>query len=228
MVNHLVWIRRFFSPLDGDPTRLISLRLAAEQQAYAIKCEKLRANGYKGGRPASEKPNGYPNGYPEGYPNGYPKNNQMCPEDRSTEKEKESTTPLTPLGGIEPVVEAKRKRKRQAERLQGYRPEVVALVQRLLAQWPTSRDKKPIRHDLVDAVGAVEDLLNAHPEVTLDLLEAAALDWLQDPGDYPNAIQFWFGPGKAGKTPPWARAVKAEIYRRTNNPQPLPLDEVTA
>jgi hypothetical protein len=135
--------------------------------------------------------------------------------------------PPTPQGGTAAAPEPKPKRKRQAERIQGYRPEVVGLVQRLLAQWPTSRDSRPIRHDLVDAVGAVEDLLDAHPEVTLDLLEAAALDWLQDPGDYPNAIQFWFGPGKNGKTPPWARAVKAEIYRRTNNPQPLPLEEVT-
>lgn len=87
MVNHLVWITRFFVPLDGDDSRLVSIRLQEEQKAYQEKCDKLKANGSKGGRPKN------PETKPEGYPDGLANGNQMAPEEgrgkREVEKEKE-------------------------------------------------------------------------------------------------------------------------------------------
>lgn len=87
MDNLLVLVGQFFVPVDGDDSRLISIRLRDEQRAYEDKCQKLRENGRKGGRP--EKPNGSPDGLANGKPNGLANENQMGLEEGRGKKEKE-------------------------------------------------------------------------------------------------------------------------------------------
>lgn len=98
MVSEMVWVRKFFAPSERDPERLVSVRLQKEQNAYEVKCEQLRKNGGKGGRP--KKPNGYPSGYPDGlanglangYPDGIANEKQSAPEVGSRKEEKEVHT----------------------------------------------------------------------------------------------------------------------------------------
>jgi hypothetical protein len=95
MVKHMVWVSRFFVPVEGDPSRLLSPRLFKERQAYEAKCDQLRVNGAKGGRP--RKPNGLPNGLPDAKPDG----NQNVTEVGSEKKEK-ACTPQPPKGAEGP------------------------------------------------------------------------------------------------------------------------------
>jgi len=104
---------------------------------------------------------------------------------------------------------ASRKRKTILEKLEPYPTEVREMVQRLIDVWPCSRrDGSIVKNDVVDAASNVFSLLKNYPDLEIWQLEQAALDWLKDVPDYPNAIQFWFGPGKSGE-PPWMRGVRA-------------------
>lgn len=112
----------------------------------------------------------------------------------------------------------------RTERLAPFRPEVVAMVLRLESRWPRERGGALIRNDAVDTCSAIEAALKEQPDLDLQTLEEAAVDWLQDPGDYPNAMQFWFGPGKAGAEAHWKRAVRGILTRRSMSQKPpIPL-----
>ena len=93
MLPQMVWIRRFFVPLEDDPSRLVSLRLLEEQRAYQAKCETLKANGSRGGRP--KKPDGLADGSAKGLadakPSGKPDTNQTQTEVGSKNKEVHSS-----------------------------------------------------------------------------------------------------------------------------------------
>lgn len=94
MQKHLNWINQFFVPMPEDPSRLISLRLQAEREAYEEKCQKLRQNGTKGGRPHKA------NGYTKAKANGYADNNLL-----GTDTEAEvRNIPLPPSGGERDLV----------------------------------------------------------------------------------------------------------------------------
>lgn len=114
-------------------------------------------------------------------------------------------TPLPPKG--------EKRRRAKADRLAPYSSDVKGLVSHLQELWPTTRsDGSPVQNDVVDAASHVERILTEHPEIAITDLKAAALAYLADPPPFPNAIQFWFGPGKrGGSEPPWRRAVRALI-----------------
>jgi len=102
-----------------------------------------------------------------------------------------------------------RKRKTTTEKLEPYSAPVRQMVQKLYDVWPSQRiDGSTVRNDVVDAASNVELILKSYPDLALEQLEAAAAEWLEQKPDYPNAIQFWFGPGKSGE-PPWMRGVRA-------------------
>lgn len=112
MKKHMDWVLRFFVPSPEHPENLISLRLRAEQDAYELKCQTLRENGTKGGRPRKPegKPDGLPKGSPEAKPDGEPKPKPDKTEVGSGKKEKEvhatrvadaSAPPLQAAGGVE-------------------------------------------------------------------------------------------------------------------------------
>lgn len=97
MVKHLVWINQFFAPVEGDPTKLVSLRLQKELNAYQEKCQMLREHASKGGlkRAANAKANAQANA------NQPAKQtlNQTPAEVGS--RKLESTPPLPPQGGAD-------------------------------------------------------------------------------------------------------------------------------
>ena len=132
--------------------------------------------------------------------------------DRDKDIYKNTTTP-TPSA---PVGE-KKKRTAKAQKLAGYHPEVVGMVKRLLALWPSERiDGSKVRNDDVDSCSAVESIMVGFPDVTLSDLEAIALGWLDTKPAFPNALQFWFGKGKPGIEPPWRKEFRALLTRRAS------------
>lgn len=118
--KHLVWIREFFRPMEGNPSRLVSKRLLREQAAYEEKCEQLRKNGAKGGRPPK------PDQKPDGLQDGNQIKNQSGTEVGSWKKEKE-LPPKPPKGG---------KRKRLV--LEG---EILEWFEKAWKNWPTVNSK---------------------------------------------------------------------------------------
>lgn len=87
------WIRHFFVPDPTDATKLVSIRLQSEQKAYQEKCDALRQNGMKGGRPQK------PKGKPDAFSHEKPKANQMGPEvEVEVEKEEKKKRVPAPQG----------------------------------------------------------------------------------------------------------------------------------
>jgi uncharacterized protein YdaU (DUF1376 family) len=201
MVKHLVWIKRFFAPVEGDDSRLISLRLKEEQEAYESKCEQLRLNGQKGGRP--RKPKAEPSGYPSAEPNV----NQTQTEVGSGKKEKDSTP--TPSGP------GKRSRRGRGEILEAFSPEASRIVGELRPIWrKEDPDGRPIRVDLSLWGQRLDEILRAHPEVTPDLLIEAGRGYLGSERFRYQAPQFFFGVGKEGAEAAWVGYVRLLITKR--------------
>lgn len=230
MVNQMVWIRRFFVPVEGDETRLVSLRLLEERQAYDEKCAKLRANGSRGGRP--RKPDAKPNGYPDGFADG----NQMAPEEGRGKKEKEN--PPTPPSGLQGApqplapVEAKPLRQRrprgqaQAEAFKAYSPAAVELTKAVLAETPREDEGgRMIRTDPALLVERLDGLL-ANPDLTPDILLRS---WRAYVGGKPSKLkapQYFFGKqGDNGDNAANWRPFAKLIYTATaRKPAPAPAE----
>jgi hypothetical protein len=123
--------------------------------------------------------------------------------------------PPAPLPGLDLVPEKKPSRKeKKIQKLAPYRDDVVAMALAWEDRWPVARAGKKIRNDVVAVASLVEGILSRDPELDLATLDEAVSEWLKDPGDYPNAMEFWFGPGKNGISPPWERAVRGVLTRR--------------
>lgn len=212
MVKHLVWIHRFFVPVEGDEARLISLRLLEEQTAYEAKCDQLRANGLKGGRP--RKPEAKPDGLPDGKPKPEPDETEVG----SGKKEKE--VPPNPQGGIG---EPKRKRRTRTEIVQGFPEDVKTVVNTLGSQWRAEDpvDGRKITLDVASFAQRVSEILGQHPEITPQTLIGAGEAYLASQRTRYKAPQFFFGPGVGGEGPPWLGFVRAVITRNA-----LPLEPV--
>jgi len=126
-----------------------------------------------------------------------------------------NTTPSATLPGLDLVSESKSsKKEKKKQKLAPYRDDVVAMVLDWETRWPAERQGKKIRNDVVATASLVEGVLSREPELDLATLDEAVSEWLTNPGDYPNAMEFWFGPGKNGVSPPWERAVRAVLTRR--------------
>ena len=198
MVNQMVWIRRYFTPLEGDESKLVSLRLLAERRAYEDKCAKLKANGSRGGRP--RKSDGKPNGYPDGLANG----NQKAPEEGSGKKEKDKNLPngsadAAPLVPPEPEAVKPRRTRRsrqqaEAEAFSAYRPETVALAKAVVADTPREDESgRVIRVDAALLAERLDGLLQANADLTPEILQRA---WKAYVGGKPSKLkapQYFFG-----------------------------------
>lgn len=125
--------------------------------------------------------------------------------EKEQEKEKElkkTTTPLPPKGGG---------RIPRAKKLAPYPKEVVSFVEALSSEWPTKRkDGSKVESDIVKTVSRVNSILNDNPDITIADLGAAARSWIKTSPNWPNAMEFWFGPGK-GQEPPWRIEVQAKM-----------------
>ena len=84
----------------------------------------------------------------------------------------------------------------------------------LFGLWPKVRDGKRIPNDAVTTGARIEQILEEYPEINNDILREAALSYLETKPEFPNAIQFWFGPGKPGRMPPWEIEVRGLLTRK--------------
>jgi len=141
---------------------------------------------------------------------------QHATPETETETETKKTCALSAaLPGLDVVLEKKSSRKeKKKQKLAPYRDDVVAMALAWEDRWPVTRAGKKIRNDVVAVASLVEGILSRDPELDLATLDEAVSEWLKDPGDYPNAMEFWFGPGKNGISPPWERAVRGVLTRR--------------
>ena len=108
----------------------------------------------------------------------------------------------------------KPKPKSKKPRITGFKQSTRDLVNELFEIWPKIRDGKRIPNDAVTAGARIEQILEEYPEINNDLLREAALSYLETKPEYPNAIQFWFGPGKPGRMPPWEVEVRGLLTRK--------------
>ncbi len=108
----------------------------------------------------------------------------------------------------------KPKSKSKKPRITGFKQSTRDLVNELFKLWPKVRDGKRIPNDAVAAGARIELILDEHPELTPELLFEAALGYLETKPEFPNAIQFWFGPGKPGRMPPWEVEVRGLLTRK--------------
>jgi|GEM_PF-5760038 len=200
MVKHLVWVTKFFAPVEGDGTRLVSLRLLAEQNAYEAKCLVLRKNGAKGGRPS--KPKAKPDGFANGEPDVKPNTKANETEEGRRKKEK-ALPPKPPRGGTG--------RRSRQEILEPFGPEVVRVVNTLLDEWRTEdpEDGRPIKAGPEDTGKAVDGILKAQPHVTPDMLIQAGREYLASTRQRYKAPQYFFGPQG-----PWDGFVRAQMTTR--------------
>lgn len=106
--------------------------------------------------------------------------------------------------------------KKAKPKITAFDPKIREFVNDLFVVWPKQRDGKRIPNDVVTAAARVETIIKTHPEVTLDLLREAASSYLDTAPQFPNAIQFWFGPGKPGQMPPWEIEVRAALTKKEN------------
>lgn len=175
----------FFVP-DGE--RLVSVRMQIEAEAYEIKCQKLRENGTKGGRPPK----------PIAKPDGLKDENQMAPEVGSRKLEK--ALPPTPKGA--------RSRRSRVEILGAFSTEVCNVVNTLTAEWrgEDPEDGRSITVSIEDMGKAVDSILKAQPNVTPDMLIQAGRDYLASPRMRYKAPQYFFGPQG-----PWDGFVRAQM-----------------
>jgi hypothetical protein len=129
-------------------------------------------------------------------------------------------SPLAPPeGGVvavaAPAQEPRRKRKPRltVDEPGPYAPEIVSMVLRLREVWPTARGPKaePMHNDNYHACANIARILADHRSVDLEMLEKSAEAWLDTRPSYPNDIQNYFGPGKAGTTPPWLREYRGYV-----------------
>lgn len=209
MVKHLVWILRFFAPVEGDPSRLQSFRLLAEQNAYAEKCQKLRENGTKGGRPP--KPKAKPDGLPDGEPFEEPFGKPNKTEEGRRKKEKElPPTPLPAATGSAPKG-APRRRRSRAEVLVAFPQQVQEVVNPLVEAWhgEDPEDGRKITVDLALFGGRVQEILTAHPEVSGETLLQAAQAYLASKRNRYKAPQYFFGPEGPWKS--WVQFVLTQV-----------------
>lgn len=108
----------------------------------------------------------------------------------------------------------KPKQKSKKPRITGFKQSTRDLVNELFELWPKVRDGKRIPNDAVATGARIEQILEEYPEINNDLLREAALSYLETKPEYPNAIQFWFGPGKPGRMPPWEVEVRGLLTRK--------------
>lgn len=108
----------------------------------------------------------------------------------------------------------KPKPKNKKPRITGFKQSTRDLVNELFELWPKVRDGKRIPNDAVTTGARIEQILEEYPEINNDLLKEAALSYLETKPEYPNAIQFWFGPGKPGRMPPWEVEVRGLLTRK--------------
>jgi hypothetical protein len=108
----------------------------------------------------------------------------------------------------------KPKPKTKKPRITGFKQSTRDLVNELFELWPKVRDGKRIPNDAVATGARIEQILEEYPEINNDLLREAALSYLEMRPEYPNAIQFWFGPGKPGRMPPWEVEVRGLLTRK--------------
>ena len=104
--------------------------------------------------------------------------------------------------------------KSKKPRITGFKQSTRDLVNELFELWPKVRDGKRIPNDAVATGARIEQILEEYPEINNDLLREAALSYLETKPEYPNAIQFWFGPGKPGRMPPWEVEVRGLLTRK--------------
>lgn len=120
-------------------------------------------------------------------------------------------TPSYTVATVKGIGKRISKRKSKKEQMEPFPPELVSMVLCLLQRWPTTRKGEKFKNDPVSACSNIERALDSHEGLTLDMLRVAALEYLDNLPDFPNAIENWFGPGKPGTIPPWKIAVRGVL-----------------
>lgn len=111
----------------------------------------------------------------------------------------------------------KKKRRSIREKLdllEGYHPSAELVVRELIPVWPTEAGERTIKSDPYLAAARLTEIFSEYPTLDPQLLIGAALRYrnnLQEANElqYLSGLQFFFGPGKAGKTPKWKDEVRA-------------------
>jgi uncharacterized protein YdaU (DUF1376 family) len=108
----------------------------------------------------------------------------------------------------------RKKRRSRTEILSPYPPEVSALVNEILPDWPKvqPKDRSPIHFDVPMTAERIDGLLR-EPGVTPEILKQAASKYLGEQKNYYRAPQFFFGPGAGEKSPPWVAYARMTVHQ---------------
>jgi hypothetical protein len=122
-----------------------------------------------------------------------------------TEKKREETTTTS------------RRRRTRTEILTPYPPEVSAVVNEILSDWPKTqpKDSAPIRLDVPMTAERIDGLLK-ESGVTPEILKQAARGYLAEKKNYYRAPQFFFGPSSGEKTPPWIAYARMSVHQEVS------------
>ena len=134
------------------------------------------------------------------------------------EAEKTTTTVASASGQAAPVelkprVKGRRKR---ADIILGFGPEVKAVVNTLLPEWPASdpKDGRGIVVDVSRFGQRVAEILKAHDEIDAPLLIEAGKFYCSSKRDRYQAPQWFFGIGKDGNEAAWVGCVRLILTKR--------------
>lgn len=169
--------------------QLVSVRMQAEAEAYEEKCQKLKVNGTKGGRPP--KPNGKPIAKPKGKPKGLanglaiaePNGNQLGGEE---EREK-ALPPKPPRGGG--------RRRTRVEILEPFQEATRKVVNTLGAEWHEADPADGRKITISPQVFAenVDQILRTQPDLSAGILIEAGMAYLAESRSRYAAPQWFFG-----------------------------------
>jgi hypothetical protein len=166
---------------------------------------------------------------------GHGEANAIREEKRREEKEK-SSTPLPPKGGS-----GRRPRKTSVDAfMESDIPrEIIDTALRLYSKWDTTDpDGREIRADFPLMVTRMSDIIAKHgPQLTIEILERGAMDYLAYKARRRKAPQYYFGmqPPEGADKPLWRSYAEAAYMKQKITPtppapptqEPMPLEETS-
>lgn len=188
MRSHCEWINRFFVPVAGDSSRLVSPRLEMEREEADAKGAKARESALQ--RWNKRNTNASPDALPPHVPSQC---DQGCVSDagQSHRTESTSTPPTPPRGEPKP----KRRGKIPADDLGAQPPlEVLNAVGRIVELTPqVDSDGRKIRVVRSEVLIRVMRILAEHTSATPDILVMAWENYLKTRPTKIKAPQYFFG-----------------------------------
>lgn len=92
------------------------------------------------------------------------------------------------------------------------------MVNRLLDLWPDKRqDGSPVTNSPEASAQRIQEILGQNSEISLEILEQSAMEYLEGKPTFPNALQFFFGSGKPGKAAPYVAITRKILTVRQDS-----------